>query len=141
VGGGGAIAGVTTKANNNKLHVLPPKVATCNTIYNALIFTLFGGSSSQTPSPSPCLRPFPSLSPLSLAPGPRRTPRPVATLMKTASDLTQIRVGWWKSGKIGLKRGERGLENGQRRTHDHDCTFIYRKRVAGGSFSRIGQYF
>jgi len=25
--------------------------------------------------------------------------------MKTASDLTQIRVGWWKSGKIGLKRG------------------------------------
>lgn len=52
-----AIAGVTTKANNNKLHVLPPKVAAQYTTHSYLLC-------SEDPVPGLlCLRPIPTCLP------------------------------------------------------------------------------
>lgn len=78
------------------------------------------------------------MSPLSIAPAPRRTPRPVATLMKTASDLTHIRVCvrvcWCPGGRTG--------EKGVLPKDTPPLLHLYlQKQGTKASSSRIGQYF
>lgn len=128
-----------------------PSALGCNTIYNALIFTLFAGSCSMLflPHPLHFLRQSPAYHSAS-----------TCTPANSACPSCNINENCKRPDTDTCELHNKRTGKRRQRTHGHGCTFIYRQGGAGSrwqgewpecrqtarqagreSFSRIGQYF